>query len=75
MKLKNFGKTKVYLEWPHFLTFQKEVWERFWQRDFKKLLREISPVKDYTKKEFELYFLDYKLGEPRYKTDLEDKKK
>jgi DNA-directed RNA polymerase subunit beta len=71
IKIKNFGKTKVFLEWPHFLTFQKEVWERFLERDLRKLLKEISPVRDYTKKEFELYFLDYKLGEPRYKSELE----
>jgi DNA-directed RNA polymerase subunit beta len=71
---KNFGKTKLYLDWPHLLKFQKEVWERFWERDLKNLLKEVSPVRDYTKKEFELYFLDYKLGQPRYKTDLEAKK-
>ena len=74
MKIKNFSKTKISLEWPHFLTFQKEVWERFWERDLRKLLKEVSPVRDYTKKEFELYFLDYKLGQPRYKTELEARK-
>jgi DNA-directed RNA polymerase subunit beta len=74
IELKNFGKTKFQLDWPHFLTFQREVWERFWERDLKKLLNEISPIRDYTKKEFEFYFLDYHLGEPKYKNDLEAKK-
>jgi len=74
IEIKNFGKTKFQLDWPHFLTFQREVWERFWERDLKKLLNEISPIRDYTKKEFEFYFLDYHLGEPKYKNDLEAKK-
>lgn len=71
---KNFGKSKIYLEWPHFFSLQRESWERFWERDLKNLLKEISPVRDYTKKELELYFIDYKLGEPRYKNELEAKK-
>jgi DNA-directed RNA polymerase subunit beta len=74
VKIKNFSKKKVYLEWPHFLTFQKEVWQRFLEKDLRKLLKEVSPVRDYTKKEFELHFLDYKLEEPRYKSDLEAKR-
>jgi len=72
IKIKNFGKSKVYYFEPyHLLTFQKEIWQRFLERDLRNLLKEISPVKDYTKKEFELYFLDYNLGEPRYNSDLE----
>ena len=34
---------------------------------------EVSPIRDYTGKELELWFLDYKLEEPKYKTDLEAK--
>ena len=37
-------------------------------------LSEISPIIDYTEKEFELWFLDYKLGKPNYKNGLEAKK-
>lgn len=73
-KYKDFSKSKFFLEWPHFLGFYKEAWEKFWDRDLKNLLQEVSPVRDYTKKELELYFLDYKLGEPRYKTELEAKR-
>jgi len=73
IKIKNFGKSKVYLPHPYLLTIQKEAWENFWQRDLKELFSEISPIRDYTQKELELWFLDYKLDPPKYKTDLEAK--
>jgi DNA-directed RNA polymerase subunit beta len=74
IKTKNFGKSKISLEPPYLLVLQKESWNRFWQRDLKELLQEVSPIRDYTQKELELLFLDFKLGEPKYKTDLEAKK-
>jgi len=73
MKTKNFGKARVSLEPPYLLALGKENWNLFWQRDLKELFEEISPIRDYTKKELELWFLDYKLGKPKYKTDLEAK--
>ena len=73
LKIKNFGKAKVSLPPPYLLGLEKENWELFWQRDLKELLQEISPIRDYTKKELELWFLDFKLGEPKYKNDLEAK--
>jgi DNA-directed RNA polymerase subunit beta len=73
LKIKNFGKSKVHLPYPYLLTIQKEAWDNFWQRDLKELFSEISPIRDYTGKELELWFLDYKLDEPKYKTDLEAK--
>ena len=73
IKTKNFGKARVSLEPSYFLALQKENWNLFWQRDLKELFEEISPIRDYTKKELELWFLDFKLGEPKYKTDLEAK--
>jgi DNA-directed RNA polymerase subunit beta len=72
--IKDFSKSKVHLELPFLLSIQKESWERFWERDLKDLFEEISPIKDYTGKELELSFLDYKLDKPRYKNDLEAKK-
>ena len=59
---------------PYLLSIQKQNWDRFWQEDLRELFKEISPIRDYTKKELELWFLDYKLGESKYKTDLEAKK-
>jgi DNA-directed RNA polymerase subunit beta len=73
-KVKNFSKSKLSFSTPHLLTMQKETWEDFWQVRVKELLEEISPIRDYTGKELELWFLDYKLGKPNYKTGLDAKK-
>ena len=70
LKIKNFGKAKVFLPLPYLLGLQKESWSSFWGRDLKELFQEISPIRDHTGKELELWFLDYKLDEPKYKTDL-----
>ena len=73
IKIKNFGKNKIALPLPYLLKIQKETWEKFWSQDLKELFSEVSPIRDYTKKELELWFLDYKLDPPKYKTDLEAK--
>ncbi len=71
--VKNFGKAKISLPLPHLLTLQRENWQSFWDKDLKELLFEVSPIRDYTKKEMELLFLDYRLDPPKYKDDLEAK--
>ena len=43
------------------------------ERGIKDLFAEVSPIRDYTKKEFELWFLDYELSASKYKDDLEAK--
>ncbi len=73
MKVKNFGKSKIALTLPYLLSVQKESWQNFWDRDIKELFQEISPIRDYSRKELELWFLDYRLDESKYKTDLEAK--
>ncbi|GAI56787.1 unnamed protein product, partial [marine sediment metagenome] len=73
IKTKSFSKSKVSLDLPFLFTLQKESWERFWTEGLKELFSEISPIRDYTQKELELWFLDYKLDEPKYKTDFEAK--
>ncbi|OHA65974.1 MAG: DNA-directed RNA polymerase subunit beta [Candidatus Wildermuthbacteria bacterium RIFCSPHIGHO2_01_FULL_49_22b] len=70
---KNFGKSGVHFPLPYLLQVQQDSWSQFWRGDFKELLQEISPIYDHTKKEFELWFVDFKLGEPNYATDLEAK--
>jgi len=74
LKFKNFSKSKVSLPLPYLLSIQKESWQTFWERDLKELFSEVSPIRDYSKKELELWFLDYKLDPPNYKNDLEAKK-
>ena len=71
--IKSFSKAKVRLDFPYLVAVQRDSWKRFWDQDFKELLQELSPIRDYTKKEFELWFLDFKLGEQNFKTDLEAK--
>jgi DNA-directed RNA polymerase subunit beta len=73
-KVKNFSKSKLSFPTPHLLTMQKETWEDFWKVRIKELLEEISPIRDYTGKEFELWFGDYKLSKPNYKNGLAAKK-
>src|SRR3989338_4860591 len=71
--IKHFGKSRLSLEFPFLLSVALESWQQFWARLYPELLSEISPIRDYTKKEFELWFEGYKLGEPNYKSDLEAK--
>ena len=71
--VKDFTKSRVHFPLPYLLQVQKESWERFWKEDLKELFSEISPIRDYTQKELELWLLDYKFDEPKYKTDLEAK--
>ncbi|MDO8663261.1 MAG: DNA-directed RNA polymerase subunit beta, partial [Candidatus Wildermuthbacteria bacterium] len=73
IKVKNFGKSKVHLRLPYLLSLEKESWNRFWEKDLAELLQEVSPIKDYTGKELELWFSDYKLDPSKYKDDLEAK--
>ena len=74
IKTKNFGKSSVSLPRPYLLSTQKNSWDQFWKKDLKELFQEISPIRDYTNEKLEIWFLDYKLGEPNYKSDLEAKK-
>ena len=71
---KSFAKSKSFLPLPYLINLQKESWKGFWDRDLKELFQEVSPIRDYTKKKFELWFLGYKMGKPNYETDLDAKK-
>ncbi len=73
-KIKDFSKSKISFSTPYLLQMQREIWEDFTQVRLKELFSEISPISDYTGKEFELWFLDYKLGKPNYKNGLEAKR-
>ncbi|MFA7151167.1 MAG: DNA-directed RNA polymerase subunit beta [Candidatus Paceibacterota bacterium] len=73
-KIKNFSKAKVSLPLPHLLEFQRENWQWLLKEGIKEIFEEISPIRDYTKKEMELWFTDYKIKAPKYETDIEAKK-
>lgn len=64
--VKNFGKSKVSLPRPYLLSLQKDSWDRMWGEGLKNLFKEVSPIRDYTGKEWELWFLDHKIDDPKY---------
>jgi DNA-directed RNA polymerase subunit beta len=74
MQTKDFSKSKIKLPLPYLLEVEKASWEEFWQRDLKELFEEVSPIRDYTGKWLELWFEDYKMGEPHYANEFEAKK-
>jgi len=74
MKTKSFSKSKVSLKLPYLLSLQKESWDWFWKEGLKELFSEVFPIRDYTGKEYELWFTDYILDAPKYKTDIEANK-
>jgi len=49
---------------------QRDTWNDFLEVKIKELLEEMSPIRDYTGKEFELWFGDYKLGKPNFADGL-----
>ncbi len=58
------GRQKFQL--PHLVEIQKNSYNWFWERGLRELFDEISPIKDWSGKDLELYFLDYYLDEPKY---------
>ncbi len=55
-----------FVEKPYFGDIQINSWRWFLAEGIKELFKEISPIRDYTGKEFELYFLDYTFDEPKF---------
>ncbi|MBU4351148.1 DNA-directed RNA polymerase subunit beta [Candidatus Parcubacteria bacterium] len=73
MKTKSFSKSNVSFKLPYLGSLQKDSWQWLMEKGVKDLFAEASPIRDYTKKEFELWFLDFKLDETKYPNDLEAK--
>jgi len=73
IRTKHFGKATGVLPRPYLLSTQKDSWDQFWNTDLKDLFSEISPIHDYTGEKLEIWFEDYKLGEPNYASDAEAK--
>ena len=74
MKTKSFSKSKLSFSLPPLLIYQQESWKQFWKEDLQDVFEESFPVYDYTQKQFELKFVDYRLDKPRYKNGDEAKK-
>ena len=54
------------IEIPNLVQVQLDSYQWFFNQGLRELLKDISPIKDWTEKEFELRFLDYHLDEPKY---------
>lgn len=54
------------VEAPNLAQVQLDSYKWFLDYGLKELLQEISPVRDWTDKEFELHFLDYSLEKPKF---------
>ncbi|MEX0870134.1 MAG: DNA-directed RNA polymerase subunit beta [Candidatus Spechtbacterales bacterium] len=51
---------------PNLLDVQRESYQWFWKKGLRALFDEISPVGDFSGKDLELWFGDYRLEEPKY---------
>ena len=56
----------AFVKQPFLAEIQKDSWDWFVKKGLRELFDEISPIKDYTGAEVEIYFLDYYFDEPRY---------
>ncbi len=59
-----------FVEQPFLAKTQIDSWNWFVKQGLKELFEEISPIKDYSGSEVELYFLDHYFDEPRYDEEI-----
>src|SRR6202790_4875670 len=67
---KSYGQIADKLEVGNLIQTQLDSFEWFKKEGLRELFNEINPITDYTGKNYELRFLDYEFGEPKY--DEED---
>ncbi len=63
---KTFAKFEPLINLPNLNEFQVQSYDWFLKDGLKELFDEISPIKDHTGKEFELFFDGYHFDEPKY---------
>jgi DNA-directed RNA polymerase subunit beta len=63
---KTYGKIADKLEVGNLIQTQLDSFEWFKREGLRELFNEINPITDYTGKNYELRFLDYEFGEPKY---------
>src|SRR6185295_5121585 len=64
---KTFSKYSIdQFEAPNLVQVQLDSYEWFLKHGLSELLKDVSPIEDWTGKELELHFLDFKLEEPKY---------
>ncbi len=64
--VKHFGKSKALIAPFNLNEAQLKSYQWFLEKGLKELLDEISPIRDHTGKEFELFFTNYRFDEPKY---------
>ncbi len=68
---KTFSKYPIdTFEPPSLVQVQLDSNKWFWEVGFKELLKDVSPIEDWTAKELELRFIEHKLEEPKYNERL-----
>jgi DNA-directed RNA polymerase subunit beta len=66
MKEKFFGKHPSVISLPNLIEVQLNSYKWFREKGLKELFEEVSPIRDWSGKELELYFTDYYFDEPKY---------
>ena len=66
LPIKDFSKFKPFIGQPDLNEVQLRSYESFLKEGLRELLKEVSPIRDHTGKELELYFENYYFGEPKY---------
>ena len=66
MKEKFFGTHTPVIPLPNLIESQINSYKWFLDHGLKELFEEVSPIRDWSGKELELYFVDYYLDEPKY---------
>jgi DNA-directed RNA polymerase subunit beta len=65
---KDFGKLREVLELPNLIEVQRNSYQWFLREGLREVFHDISPIQDFTGN-LVLEFLDYTLGEPKYKVE------
>ncbi len=63
---KYFTKFRNAIKLPDLIEIQKRSYEWFFEKGLKELFEEVSPIRDFTGRDLELYFLNYRLEEPKF---------
>src|SRR5207244_3132952 len=63
---KSYGQIADKLEVGNLIQTQLDSFEWFKREGLRELFNEINPITDYTSKNYELRFLDYEFGDPKY---------
>ncbi|MBI2724125.1 MAG: DNA-directed RNA polymerase subunit beta [Chloroflexi bacterium] len=63
---KSYARIAHVLDIPHLISMQVTSFEWFQKEGLRELLKEISPIEDFTGTRMKLRFADYTFGEPKY---------